>query len=94
MFGEANWVITDSRDQIRLEKENFQLTAQLLNVLDPFNIFLMQRKLLEAENEKFVVFRLLSNELLGNWGENSLGKLSRKILILQFTFYHLVELLK
>lgn len=92
--GELSYVrvcITDSRDQIRLEEEDFQLTAQLLNVLDPLNIFLMQWKLLEAENEKFIVFSFLSDESFRNWGENLLWELEEN-LNLQFTFNHFTEL--
>lgn len=68
-----NWIITNSRDQVGLQEEDFQLTAPILNVLNPLDILLMQRELLEAEDEQLVVLRLFPDELLGNCKKSNRG---------------------
>ena len=55
---------TNFRDQIRLEKKNFQLSTPILNVFNFLDIFLMKRNFFKAVNEKLVVLRFLSNKFL------------------------------
>lgn len=44
-----------------MQEEDFQLAAPLLDVFDALDILLVQRYLLEAENEQLVVLRLFAN---------------------------------
>lgn len=90
-----NWIITNFRDQVRLQEENFKLTAPVLNVLDSLNTFLMQWKFLEAKYEKLVVLGLFPNEFFGDCNksaeerenvalEGNCGEWNS----IQFTFHH------